>query len=535
MAPSLSILNHLSYVKSSSTLYLLSIIIGIITIFLMLKLTRTRRNKANNNLPPSPPKLPLIGNLHQVGTLPHHSFYELSKKHGSLMFLQLGQIPTLVISSADMAKEITKNHDIVFSSRPSVTAAKIFVHGGKDVAFSPYGEEWRQKRKLCVLELLSLKRVRSFQSIREEEVVELVDSIRRSCATSKEGSVINLSEMMIATSNNIVSSCVLGQKYDTPKDGRSNSFGDLGRKLMKHFSDFCVGDFYPKLGWVDVLRGLVPEFKTTFAGLDACFDEVIEEHKRMKKNGGGDDEELLSIRKDFVEILLQLQENGVLDFQLTGEDIKAILADMFVGGSDTTSTTLEWTFAELLRNPNVMKKAQEEVRRVVGSKSKVEENDVNQMTYLQFVIKESLRLHPPLPLLVPRETLSGVKVKGYDIPPKTRVFFNVWGIQRDPELWENPEEFLPERFENNSVDFKGHDFQLLPFGTGRRGCPGISFGLTSAEYILANLLYWFDWMLCDENGEVLHDIDMSEMCGLTVTKKVPLHLTPIPYFSCIRN
>ncbi|XLR12822.1 cytochrome P450 71A1 [Arachis ipaensis] len=526
MASSFSVLKQLPYEKSS-TLYLLSTI-GVISIFLLLKLTRTRRNKSNN-LPPSPPKLPLIGNLHQLGRLPHRSFHELSKKYGSLMFLQLGQIPTLVISSADTAKEITKNHDIIFSSRPQVTAAKIFVYRCKDVAFSPYSEEWRQKRKICVLELLSLKRVKSFQSIRQEEVVELVNSIRESCATSKVGSVINLSEMMIAASNNIVSRCVLGQKYDAPKDGRSNNFGDLGRKLMKHFADFCVGDFYPNLGWVDVLRGLIPEFKTTFAGLEACFDELIEEHKRMKKNN----EEPLSIKKDFVEILLQVQEDSVLDFQLTGEAIKAILADMFVGGSDTTSTTLEWTFAELLKNPNVMKKAQEEVRRVVGRKSKVEENDVNQMNYLHCVIKESLRLHPPLPLLVPRETLSGVEVKGYDIPPKTRVFFNVWGIQRDPELWENPEDFLPERFENNQVDFKGQDFQFLPFGTGRRGCPGISFGLTSTEYILANLLYWFDWKLCDKNGQLLHDVDMSELCGLTVTKKVPLHVQPIPYYSVI--
>ena len=201
---------------------------------------------------------------------------------------------------------------------------------------------------------------------------------------------------------------------------------------------------------------------------------------------------------------------------------------MFVGGSDTTSTTLEWAFAELLKNPNTMKKAQEEVRRVVGSKSKVDENDVNQMNYLQCVIKETLRLRPPLPLLVPRETTSSAKVKGYDIPPKTRVYLNVWAIHRDPELWNNPEDFIPERFESSQVDMKGQDFQLIPFGTGRRGCPGISFGLASTEYILANLLHWFDWKLPGD-GVQMQDIDMSESCGLTVSKKVPLHLEPIPY------
>ena len=201
---------------------------------------------------------------------------------------------------------------------------------------------------------------------------------------------------------------------------------------------------------------------------------------------------------------------------------------MFIGGSDTTSTIVEWAFAELVKNPESMKKAQAEVRKVVGDKAKIEENDVNQMSYLKFVIKETLRLHPPVPLLVPRETASSVKINGYDIPPKTTVYVNAWAIQRDPKFWDNAEEFIPERFVSSQVDFKGQDFQLIPFGTGRRGCPGISFGVASVEYVLANLLYWFDWKL-PKSGVSMEGIDMSEMNGLTVTKKVPLHLEPIPY------
>lgn len=201
---------------------------------------------------------------------------------------------------------------------------------------------------------------------------------------------------------------------------------------------------------------------------------------------------------------------------------------MFVGGSDTTSTALEWAFAELMKNPETMKKAQEEVRRVVGYKSRIPENDVRQMKYLQCVVKEALRLHPPVPLMVPRETGSGVKLRGYDISPKTTVFFNVWAIQRDPQVWEKPEEFIPERFENSEVDFKGHDYQFIPFGIGRRGCPGMSFGVSSLEYLLANLLYWFDWKL-PANCKSAQDIDMSETYGLTVNKKVPIHVEPIPY------
>lgn len=202
---------------------------------------------------------------------------------------------------------------------------------------------------------------------------------------------------------------------------------------------------------------------------------------------------------------------------------------MFVGGSDTTSTALEWAFAELMKNPRIMKKAQEEARRVVGNKSKVEEDDVRQMRYLECVVKETLRLHPPVPLLVPRVTRSSVTLGRYYIPPKTTVFVNAFAIQRDPEFWERPEECVRERFEGNQIDFKGQDFEFVPFGIGRRGCPGVSFGVASLEYVLANLLYWFDWKLPHETGKSAQDIDMSETYGLTVVKKLPICAQPIPY------
>ena len=202
---------------------------------------------------------------------------------------------------------------------------------------------------------------------------------------------------------------------------------------------------------------------------------------------------------------------------------------MFVGGSDTTSTSLEWLMAEIIRHPNVMKKVQEEVRRVVGEKTNIEMNDINKMEYLTCVTKENLRLHPPVPLLVPRETTKNIEMGGYHIPAKTRVFINAWAIQRDPRLWDRPEEFIPERFQNNSVDFKGQDLQFVPFGIGRRGCPGMSFGVASTEFVIANLLYWFDWKLPEDGVLGKKNMDMSEVNGLAVHKKFALHLVPIPY------
>ena len=205
---------------------------------------------------------------------------------------------------------------------------------------------------------------------------------------------------------------------------------------------------------------------------------------------------------------------------------------MFVGGSETTATGLEWLMAELIKNPRVMKKAQEEVRRVVGKKSRIEANDINQMEYLKCVIKENLRLHPPLALLLPRETSEAVEVGGYEIPANTRVIINAWAIQRDPRVWEKPEEFSPERFENGTVEFKlGHDVELVVFGFGRRGCPGLTFGVASTELIIANLLYWFDWELPSKNGVSLRpeDLDMSDSFGLSVCKKVPVYAVPKLY------
>ncbi|XP_059443423.1 cytochrome P450 71A1-like [Corylus avellana] len=471
------------------------------------------------NLPPSPPKLQIIGNLHQLGTLPHRSLQALSNKYGPLMFLYLGNAPTLVVSSADMAREIMKTHDIVFSNRPKTTAANMLLYGCKDVAFSPYGEHWRQARKICVLELLSLKSVQSFEFVREEEVEVLINKISDSC---HNGASVNLSEMLIATSNNIVSRCVLGQKFEEEEDGKSR-FGHLSRRVMVLLGAFCFGDFFPFLGWIDFLTGFIPSLKATFRELDVLFDQIVEEHKTMKTE---DDE---PNRKDLVDILLKLQKRGMLEIELTQDNLKAILLDMFVGGSDTTSTTLEWLMAELIKNPNIMKRAQEEVRRVVGKKSKIDVNDINQMDYLKCILKETLRLHPPAPLSAPRETSASVKFGGYDIPPKTRVFINTWAIQRDPTIWERAEEFLPERFKDNPVDFKGQDFEFIPFGGGRRGCPGLTFGVTAVEYVIANILCWFDWRLPSDivQGEGL---DMSEVDGLTVTKKVPLHLVPILHF-----
>ncbi|PRQ39018.1 putative oxidoreductase [Rosa chinensis] len=508
MAPVTNLLNELN-MSTLSNLFLLSVLL--LTIFNFFSILRSGEKLKS---PPSPRRLPIIGNLHQLGTLPHRSLHTLSKKYGPLMLLHLGQFPTLVVSSADMAKEIKKTHDSVCCNRPQFTATNILLYGCKDLAFSPYGEYWRQVRKLCVVELLSLKKVQQFQYAREEEVAKLVKKIRKECLSE---SPIDLSDMLKKTSNNILSSCVIGKRFAEEND---NWFGEASRRLMVQLMYFSFGDFFPSLRWIDNLRGFIARLKATSAELDGFFDKLIEEHKAIKR-------ECELKTRDFVDILLKYGKNDALNLDLTQDNLKAIIQDMFIGGSDTTSTTLEWLMAELVRNPNVMEKVQQEVRRVVGQKAKVDVDDINQMDYLKCVIKETLRLHPPT-TLIHRETTRAVTLGGYYIPAKTRILVNTFAIQRDPTFWDKPEEFLPDRFEDNLIHFNGQDFQFVPFGGGRRGCPGQAFALAAAEYMVANLLYWFDWKLTSGNVSV-EAVDMSEVYGLVLYKKAPLRLVPIPF------
>ncbi|KAJ8748031.1 hypothetical protein K2173_011852 [Erythroxylum novogranatense] len=447
-------------------------------------------NREELNLPPSPPELPIIGNLYQVGKLPHRSFQALSWAFNASLFWE-------------GSDKIMKTHDLAF--RPQAKALEVITYQYRDLAFCPYGEYWKQVRKICVVELLSQKRVQSFQFVREQEVAKLVEKIKRSCL---DGAVINLSRMLLSVSNNMISRTALGRVYEE-ESGKKN-FGDLAKGWIDLLGSLCFKDTVPSLGWMDVLSGFNARLDSTFRALDEFLDQVIEQHRESENYD----------EQDFVNILLRLQKDGSLGLDLTPDNIKAILMSMFVGGTDTTAATLEWAMAELVRNPSIMRKAQEEIRRVAGEKSEVCESDVNEMSFLKCIMKESIRLHSVA--IIMRETRSTAKLGGYDIPRKTRVLISTWGIHRDPNVWDKPEEFIPERFADSSIDFL--DGQLMPFGGGRRVCPGMRLAIAEMECVLANLLYWFDWEL--PNGEVPQDLDMSEVNSVVIRKKAPLLLMP---------
>ncbi|GLJ31856.1 hypothetical protein SUGI_0640980 [Cryptomeria japonica] len=218
-----------------------------------------------------------------------------------------------------------------------------------------------------------------------------------------------------------------------------------------------------------------------------------------------------------VDVMLSMAETE--GHTISRVDIKVMIMDMLNAGMETSVTLIEWAMSELLRNPATLARAQQEIESAVSRERRVKESDVISFEYLRCVVKETLRLHPPVPLLVPHESMEGCSVEGYFIPPKTRLFVNVWTIGRDENVWVDAHQFKPERFMGSNKDVKGQDFDLLPFGTGRRGCPGISMGLSISELALAQLIHCFDWTV---EGEV----DVEEQFGITVPRKNPLFACP---------
>ncbi|KAL6620534.1 hypothetical protein ACP70R_035673 [Stipagrostis hirtigluma subsp. patula] len=338
--------------------------------------------------------------------------------------------------------------------------------GCRDMGFSAYGERWRQLRRIAVTNLLSAKRVDSFRAIREEEVASLMSRIRAASATNDDGGRdtrrgINMTEFIVGLSNAVISRSALGNKLGGMEPGMVH---EMFKEVNDLLETIAVSDVFPRLGWLDWVTGLNARTKKMASKLDDVLESALREHERSRLN----DDEV----GDLLDDLLSILKDGSTEFKLDRTDVKGLVFDMFIAGTDTTSKLMEWTMAELIKNPKEMEKVQAEVRQVVGAQGTVLEEQLGTMSLLQAAMKESLRLHPPAPLLVPHETIQGTKLYGYDIPAKTRVLINAWAIGRDSESWENANEFRPERFMHNAFGNGGQDFRFIPFGAGRRGCPG---------------------------------------------------------------
>ncbi|CAN6271716.1 unnamed protein product [Urochloa humidicola] len=503
---------------------LLALLLAIIPLLLFSTRRRSLRNPITasaGRLPPAPWALPIIGHLHHLaaGGLPHRALRDLARRHGPhLMALRLGELPVVVASSPAAAREIMRTHDATFASRPMSPMQELAYQGADGVIFAPYGEGWRQLRRTCALELLSARRVASFRAVREDEAGRLLRSV--AAAAGSPPAPVNLSKMVAAFVADSTVRAIIGSRFD-----RRDEYLRMLQEGLKIVPGMTLPDLFPSSRLARLVSRAPAQIERHRNGMLEFIDGIIAEHRERRKSGedGGDDEE-----EDLLDVLLRLQKEVDSQYPLTTENIKTVMLDMFGAGSETSATTLQWAMAELIRDPIVMRKAQDEVRRAFAGDGKVTEDKLAGLHYLQLVIKETLRLHPPAPLLLPRKCGSPCQVLGFDILEGTMAIVNAWAIGRDPAHWDEPEEFMPERFEDGGRDFRGVYFEFIPFGAGRRMCPGMAFGLAHIELALAALLFHFDWEL--PGGIAAEELGMTEAFGVTTQLRSDLVVVPIPRF-----
>ncbi|XP_037467854.1 zealexin A1 synthase-like [Triticum dicoccoides] len=490
---------------------LLAAAILLLPLFLLVKLRRRRKKYGGVplNPPPGPWQLPVIGSMHHlVGALPHRAMRDLALRHGPLMLLRMGELPVVVASSAAAARDVLKTHDVAFATRPRTNTIATLAGDGLGFALAPYGDHWRRVRKLCVTELLGAPRVRSFRATREAEAAALVASV---AAAAASGDVVNVSSVVSTYVVDAAVRVIVGDRIA----GRDAFLACLEEGLRLS-SGFSLADLFPSSRLARALSRRSRQVKATAEEMSRVMDGVIEEKRARKAAGAGREEE-----EDILDVLLDGGSTAPLDMGT----IRAVVRDLFGAGSESSASTLQWAMAELMREPAALRRAQAEVRGAFAGQSRVREEALEDLPYLRLVIKETLRLHATVPLMLPRESREATRVLGYDMPQGTMVLVNAWAIGRDRATFgADAEEFRPERFEEEgaaaALDFRGTDFELLPFGAGRRMCPGITFGLAVIELALASLLFHFNWEL--PGGTV--ELDMAETFGVTAKMKNDLWL-----------
>ncbi|KAE8675746.1 Cytochrome P450 84A1 [Hibiscus syriacus] len=463
----------------------LSMALLFITPFLLLGLVSGLRRKP---FPPGPKGLPIIGNMMMMDQLTHRGLANLADTYGGIFHLKIG---------------------------PATIAISYLTYDRADMAFAHYGPFWRQMLKLSVMKLFSRKRAESWESIRDE-----VDSLVKAVA-SNTGKAVNMGELIFNLTKNIIYWAAFGSISQEGQD----EFIRILQEFSKLFGAFNIADFIPWVGWADP-QGLNTRLEKARSALDKFINTIIDDHiqKKKRNKGSSDDGEI-----DMVDDLLtfynaEANANQLEDPQnsikLTRNNIKVIITDVMFGGTETVASAIEWALAERMRNPEEMKNVQKELEEAVGLERRVEESDFDKLTCLNC----TLRLHPPIPLLL-HETAEDAVVAGYQIPAKSRVMINAWAIGRDKNSWEDPDSFRPSRFLREGVpDFKGSNFEFIPFGSGRRSCPGMQLGLYALDMAVAHLLHRFTWELPD--GMKPRELDMSDIFGLTAPRATRLYAVP---------
>ncbi|KAK4486237.1 hypothetical protein RD792_008907 [Penstemon davidsonii] len=461
-------------------------------------------NSSSKRLPPGPYPFPIIGNLLQMGgKYPHVTLAKFSKTYGPLMSFRLGSVYTVIVTNTEMTKEIMLKNDLAFSGRANVTAAKAHDHHINSVAFLPVGHQWNKIRRLCREQIFSTRHLEASQGLRQEKLKQMFDYVTE-CSLS--GRVVNIGKVVFTTTLNLTSVTLFSEDFGTYTDS-TTEWEQVIRGALDLVGAPNFADFFPILKLVDP-QGIKRKADKCFGRLLEMFEDIINQRLEYSKNNP-------TKKKDLLQLLLD-DEN---DYNLSLFDLKHLLLDLIVAGADPTTSTIEWIMTELLLNPEIMSKIRDELKGVVGENKQIKESDILGLPYLEAVIKEIFRLHPPNPLLN-RTSNADTEINGYRIPKNTQVLFNAWAMGRDPNVWPDPDSIKPERFLHSKIDFKGQNFELLPFGSGRRICPGLPLADRMVPLVLAYLIHNFDW-------EIKSDTSTGDKFGISVHRAAPLMALPI--------
>ncbi|KAG7622551.1 Cytochrome P450 superfamily [Arabidopsis suecica] len=504
-----------------------------ILLFVFIALFKKSKKPKHVKAPAPSGAWPIIGHLHLLSgkeQLLYRTLGKMADQYGPAMSLRLGSSETFVVSSFEVAKDCFTVNDKALASRPITAAAK---HMGYDCAvfgFAPYSAFWREMRKIATLELLSNRRLQMLKHVRVSEISMVMQDLY-SLWVKKGGSepvMVDLKSWLEDMSLNMMVRMVAGKRYFgggslSPEDAEEARQCRKGVANFFHLVGiFTVSDAFPKLGWFD-FQGHEKEMKQTGRELDVILERWIENHRQQRKVSGTKHND-----SDFVDVMLSLAEQG--KFSHLQHDaitsIKSTCLALILGGSETSPSTLTWAISLLLNNKDMLKKAQDEIDIHVGRDRNVEDSDIENLVYIQAIIKETLRLYPAGPLLGHREAIEDCTVAGYNVRRGTRMLVNVWKIQRDPRVYMEPNEFRPERFitgEAKEFDVRGQNFELMPFGSGRRSCPGSSLAMQVLHLGLARFLQSFDVKTVMDMP-----VDMTESPGLTIPKATPLEILISP-------
>ncbi|KAJ9686657.1 hypothetical protein PVL29_015501 [Vitis rotundifolia] len=465
---------------TDTTFYFVPYILCIIPSVLLLSFLKTLvKPPTASRPPPSPPTLPIIGHVHLLTSTLPKCFQTLASRYGPLMQLRLFSSTCIVVSNAAVAKEVMKTHELAFASRPEFGSSEHFIYKGSKFIMAEYGPYWRFMKKLCLTKLLAAPTLDRLIHIREEEMEKLMDTLIQ---RSRKGEASDLSKELTTLTSNII--CRMAMSTRCSRNGNeAEEMMELVKGVVELGGKLSIGDALGALGRLDLF-------------------------------GYG--------KK--LEAKLRKFDNPSAEWKLTRTDIKSFFLDILLAGTDTQSVATQWAMAELINRPRVFHKLREEIDLIVGSTRMVKESDFPNLPYLQAVVKETLRLHTSAPFIL-RQCIQDCKIDGYDIKANTRVMISAFAIMQDPNSWEDPNEFIPERFWVNSgektvdhvMEMKGQDFRYVPFGSGRRGCPGAALASMVMQMTIGRLVQCFDWRVKD--GE---KADMNVGPGFSAEMKTPL-------------